>query len=51
MERYASGIFFGRTVKKEPYQEERKMRILAEDTAALFIDFQEKLVPAIANNE
>ena len=27
------------------------MRILAEDTAALFIDFQEKLVPAIANND
>ena len=27
------------------------MRILAEDTAALIIDFQEKLVPAIANNE
>ena len=27
------------------------MRIYAEDTAALIIDFQEKLVPAIANNE
>mgnify|MGYP003303915245 CR=1 FL=1 len=27
------------------------MRIFAEDTAALIIDFQEKLVPAIANNE
>lgn len=27
------------------------MRIYAEDTAALVIDFQEKLVPAIANNE
>ncbi len=27
------------------------MRILAEDTVALFIDYQEKLVPAIANNE
>ena len=26
------------------------MRIYAEDTAALIIDFQEKLVPAIANN-
>jgi nicotinamidase-related amidase len=27
------------------------MRIYAEDTAALIIDFQEKVVPAIANNE
>lgn len=27
------------------------MRITAENTAALFIDFQERLVPAIANNE
>ncbi len=27
------------------------MKIYAEDTAALFIDFQEKLVPAIANHE
>lgn len=27
------------------------MRILAEDTVALFIDFQEKLMPAIANRE
>ena len=27
------------------------MRILAEDTMALFIDFQEKLVPAIANHD
>lgn len=27
------------------------MRILAEDTAALFIDYQEKLIPAIANQE
>ena len=33
------------------YQEECNMRIFAEDTAALIIDFQEKLVPAIANNE
>ena len=33
------------------YQEEFTMRIYAEDTAALIIDFQEKLVPAIANNE
>ena len=27
------------------------MRILAEDTVALFIDYQEKLIPAIANHE
>ena len=44
-------VYFSVEYQKEPYQEERKMRILAEDTAALFIDFQEKLVPAIANNE
>jgi nicotinamidase-related amidase len=37
--------------EKYRIQEEFKMRIFAEDTAALIIDFQEKLVPAIANNE
>lgn len=40
-----------RKEEKRSYQEDNKMRIFAEDTAALIIDFQEKLVPAIANNE
>ena len=35
----------------EETKEEFIMRIFAEDTAALIIDFQEKLVPAIANND
>lgn len=46
------GFFvFVQKIEKNDYQEENTMRIFAEDTAALIIDFQEKLVPAIANNE
>ena len=44
-------ILTPRKMKIYRIQEEITMRILAEDTAALIIDFQEKLVPAIANNE
>ena len=44
-------FFFLPNREKYRIQEEFKMRIFAEDTAALIIDFQEKLVPAIANNE
>ncbi len=44
-------IFLLKKEKINRIQEEFTMRIYAEDTAALIIDFQEKLVPAIANNE
>lgn len=46
-----SHIFLSNKDEKMTIRRNIKMRIYAEDTAALIIDFQEKLVPAIANNE